>query len=355
MIDMNDFFELGPGEGRLLEGRGVLLCGAAQSGKSSLAFQCALNHATGRGGGGAEPGQRRAVIIGHRSNLDSKAPKLQTPLEELDEEVLACIEFRYVTNLRGVRQCCAELGAGHSAGGARSTPAEGEGEGGSPVLLSGGEGSLPIPTLIVLDDEGLEEVAGGPFGLQGDQRTAYCKTIAVLDHTVRYLGQCRQQLGLEQDEGGQQLGPYYTVVSNIATGMVETLPFGAVPVVGTTYPSSGPGHFTVHFKGLQGQGGGGLVPPALQRLPSSLFYPHTKEAGAGPGQQLGPTLGHPALLRAALPTVMDYAHPEYLWRQQQQQAAPGPGAGAGAQGGQAATWVYGYAIGADRTVLTMIP
>lgn len=89
MIDVNVFLNAANHNCCHLRGSGVVIRGAPHSGKSSLAFQAAINVAQ-RG--------ERVLVICHEQILYTKVPRPFTPLDSVDSQSLALIEFVYVTS-----------------------------------------------------------------------------------------------------------------------------------------------------------------------------------------------------------------------------------------------------------------
>ena len=236
-----------------LFGNGILLYGSSGSGKSSLAFQCALNCAAGHAPSIASPtrdldnvGQvhPRVVVCCHRSVPHTKAPKPQSSMDALDEETLDRIEFVYVETLADVRRHCAEL---------FDFTTESQRASGSPA-------KMPPPTLIVVEDDGLSDAAisiGGNSSI--DAKLSYSKTVALLESTTSYI---RTQG--DQWPGLRLHAASYILVSNIAASIglaaVSELPFSPISVLGEVMPCAaassffdfpgvvGPNHYRVHLQ-----------------------------------------------------------------------------------------------------------
>jgi hypothetical protein len=127
---------------------GMVISGAPQSGKSSLAFQAAVTAACA--------GHAVAFLCAE-DVLQSKMPRPQVALEDLPGDVLSRIEFQYAASLRDVRQFAA-VGL-HEAG------------------LGGDEGPSQ-PAVIVVDDDSLAEA---------HDRLEVAKTLAALEDAVMWL------------------------------------------------------------------------------------------------------------------------------------------------------------------------
>ena len=198
-----------------------LVHGKPGSGKSSLAFQFALNVAVGRSfsvaaganGGGRNSGNAttgdvrggapaRVVILCSKSACNSKPPKPQSPMQQFHQDDLTRIEYTYVNTLSDVRRQLAILGVTASrrnrqpltpSGGQQQQGGGGDGEllvesqgggyedefmgdGDEPLLLppqSGGapqqpQGLAPPPAtpigLVIVDDDGLLDLASSNNG-----------------------------------------------------------------------------------------------------------------------------------------------------------------------------------------------
>lgn len=89
MLNIGTFFPLGWREDQFLLGCGYFLYGARSSGKSSLAFQAAVNTVQ-RGG--------TVLVLCHEQCLSHKVPQPFTSLATLSEEELNRLEFGYVND-----------------------------------------------------------------------------------------------------------------------------------------------------------------------------------------------------------------------------------------------------------------
>lgn len=87
MVDFNVFFPEGARLPQPLQGHGFLIHGARASGKTSLAYEAAIQ--TVRAGG-------QVVVLCVESALYAKVPQPFTPLKSLPQSVLSRIEFIYV-------------------------------------------------------------------------------------------------------------------------------------------------------------------------------------------------------------------------------------------------------------------
>lgn len=165
---------------------GIVVTGPPRSGKSSLAFQCAVS--------AAEAG-RVAAYVCNPSLLPAKMPKPPTPLDALqadddaDCDVLQRIEFRYMESLRDARGYCAAGIANTRAAGAGSREASASGS-----VAGSGEGPVDaaaLPSVIVLDDDSVPDA--------GD-RLSSVKTLATLANTVEWIRDARRAAGLDTSD-----------------------------------------------------------------------------------------------------------------------------------------------------------
>jgi hypothetical protein len=127
--------------------RGLVITGVPRAGKSSLAFQAAVDHAR-RG--------RRVVVLCQQAAMYAKMPRPQRDVDELGEATLVLIEFVYVAGLTDVRRHCA-ANFDHD-----------------PTAADGG---VPFPSLVVVEDDGLDDAA---------DRLEATKTIACVDAAVAW-------------------------------------------------------------------------------------------------------------------------------------------------------------------------
>ncbi|CBZ29103.1 conserved hypothetical protein [Leishmania mexicana MHOM/GT/2001/U1103] len=118
-LDPGIFFPEGSRPPQPLYGHGFLLHGARAVGKTSLAFQAAINTVQRTSGS--------VVVLCQESTLYAKAPQPFTPLSSLSESALGRIEFIYV-------------------------------EGWTAVLreMMGFHTTRAVPTLLLVDDDGFE-------------------------------------------------------------------------------------------------------------------------------------------------------------------------------------------------------
>ncbi|KEG09389.1 hypothetical protein DQ04_05301030 [Trypanosoma grayi] len=164
-----------------LPGHGCFIRGARRRGKTSFAFQAAVN--TVQDGA-------RAVVLCQEHVLYSKMPQPFTPLTMLDEAALRRIEFVYVESLADVVR---EVGGW-------STPHE-------------------APALVLVDDDSLTDA--------GDvRRTA--QVLSALENVHEWLTRIGQVF-------------HYVLVSNSFAERQQSveLPFAAFPLVNALFGSAG--------------------------------------------------------------------------------------------------------------------
>lgn len=85
-LDFSDFFPAGVRPPQPMLGHGYLIHGARSCGKTSLAFQAAVNCVLGGG---------RVLVICQESSVYAKVPRPFVPLSSLPEEALTRMEFVY--------------------------------------------------------------------------------------------------------------------------------------------------------------------------------------------------------------------------------------------------------------------
>lgn len=164
-IDLQTFFHVGPNVAAstadsaaasrfCVQGEGLVIAGMPRTGKSSLAFQCALEHAfLGK----------RVMIFCCRSVAYAKLPQPQCDISTVDEGVLGRIEFTYVSSLKDVRRACAEsLGL----------------TSGERTAVGKDSNNSSDPSVIVVEDDGLED---------SHDKASAMKTLAVLSNTVQWI------------------------------------------------------------------------------------------------------------------------------------------------------------------------
>lgn len=197
-LDAAVFFQQGSRPSQLLSGHGFLVHGARASGKTSLAFQAAIN---------AVHSGDHVVVLCHESSFYAKVPAPFTPLNTLSEAALGRIEFVYVERWSGALRELMEL---------RTTRA--------------------VPPLLLIDDDGFETAAaaasqrGGRSGQQADVQAA-----AAAAATLSYVENVYDWM-LRNGRGFA-----YIVVTN---GLSESatqlaLPYAAFPLVSVWVGASG--------------------------------------------------------------------------------------------------------------------
>lgn len=187
-MDWSLFFEQGRVAPQPLHGHGVLIHGARQSGKTSFAFQAAVNTVLAGG---------RATILCEESALNAKLPQPFVSLSALPEAALQRMEFVYVN-----------------------------GWGSALMELMGWTSTRDVPSLLLIDDDGFTEETAGRA-----------------NHTTHAMALCLSFVENLWDwvsrRGGRLM---YAVVTNAFpdySGRLP-LPFTAFPVV------------SVQFEGMSG-------------------------------------------------------------------------------------------------------
>jgi hypothetical protein len=221
-------------------GNGILIAGEAGSGKSSLAFQAAINYAkagqqllqmqppmsfeSGRASGGhpsaaahpstnplvAPTSSPAVVVYCHKDTVHRKPPKPQSSLADLDDSILDLIQFRYVNSLQEVKVHLASIGALPQPippQTATSSADQGQIVNPQPPPSATAAAAPPpsLPLLIIVDDDGLSaapgarEHGGSSAGtscsstalyssmLDAESKASYCKTMALLESTAELL------------------------------------------------------------------------------------------------------------------------------------------------------------------------
>ncbi|EKG05928.1 hypothetical protein TCSYLVIO_002989 [Trypanosoma cruzi] len=182
LIDASLFFSREePAPWPQLSGHGCFIRGARHSGKTSFAFQAAVN--TAQNGG-------RVVVLCREHVLYMKMPQPFTPLGSLDEDALLRIEFMYVDSFPDAFR---ELGAW-------STPDD-------------------VPALLLLDDDSFTDA--------GDTRRT-AQVLSALENVHAWITRCGRCF-------------HYVFVSNSFPEIWQgaELPFAAFPLVCFLFGSTG--------------------------------------------------------------------------------------------------------------------
>lgn len=218
MVDFSVFFPSGTRRSEPLKGGGFLLHGPRSSGKTSFAFQAAVNTVLAGGS---------VVALCHEHGVYRKVPEPFTPLTSLDHEALHRLEFAYVTDWKGaLRELMAmdDEVVANEAWRRRRGPADAEG-----ATDEGARSSAP--QLVLVDDDGFT---------MDEMWAAQC--FSYLDSMYQRSLRCGRDSRLE----GNQLPPFmYIVVCNAAelTGSeldgVPSLPISAFPCVHVRFSRSG--------------------------------------------------------------------------------------------------------------------
>ncbi|KAG5471925.1 hypothetical protein CUR178_02590 [Leishmania enriettii] len=197
-VDPGVFFPEGSRPPQSLRGHGFLLHGARAVGKTSLAFQAAINTVQCAGGS--------VVVLCQESSLYAKVPQPFTPLSSLSESALGRIEFIYVESwTAALREMM----------GFRTTKA--------------------VPTLVLVDDDGFDVTAATDrCGKRAGQHRDVLFTSAIAS-CLSYLE------GLHDWMTGHGRAFFYVVVTNrlpqCATPL--PLPYAAFPLVSVWIGASG--------------------------------------------------------------------------------------------------------------------
>ncbi|GET91038.1 hypothetical protein, conserved [Leishmania tarentolae] len=197
-LDASIFFPEGCRSPQRLYGHGFLLHGARAVGKTSLAFQAAINTVQGVGGS--------VVVLCQESTLYAKVPQPFTPLGSLSESALGHIEFIYVAGwtaaLREMMGFCT---------------------------------TRAVPTLLLVDDDGFEVTA--PTDRRGKRSGQHPDVLVATT-----IASCLSYLENIHDWMTRHDHPFfYIVVTNhlpeSATQL--SLPFAAFPLVNVWIGASG--------------------------------------------------------------------------------------------------------------------
>ncbi|CBZ36450.1 hypothetical protein, conserved [Leishmania donovani] len=215
-LDAGIFFPEGSRPPQPLHGHGFLLHGARAVGKTSLAFQAAINTVQRAGGS--------VVVLCQESTLYAKVPQPFTPLSSLSESALGHIEFIYV-------------------------------EGWTAALreMMGFRTTRAVPALLIVDDDGFEVTV--PADGRGKRSGQY------LDFLVdTAAASCLSYLENLHDWMTRHDRPFfYILVTNhlpeSATQL--SLPYAAFPLVNVWVGASG----TVQITTTQAGGTAEVVSP----------------------------------------------------------------------------------------------
>lgn len=195
-LDAAIFFQRGSRPSQPLRGHGFLLHGARAAGKTSLAFQAAINTVLDGG---------HVVVLCHESAFYAKVPVPFTPLHTLTEAALGCIEFVYVESWTGVLKELMEL-----------------------------RHCSTVPPLLLVDDDGFEAEApsqhGGRSGQHADvvTATAAAACLSYLENIHDWMARNAKSFA-------------YVVVTNQLTESATqlALPYAAFPLVNVWVGASG--------------------------------------------------------------------------------------------------------------------
>lgn len=200
-LDAAAFFQEGSRPSQPLQGHGCLVHGARASGKTSLAFQAAIN-AIRRSGDDAPV---VVVVFCQEAAFYAKVPVPFTPLSTLTESALGQIEFVYVESWSGVLRELMEL---------RTTRA--------------------VPPLLLIDDDGFElDTAarrGGRNGQHADvlTSTAAAACLSYLENIQNWMSRSAQTFS------------YIVVTNELPESATQLpLPYAAFPLVNVWVGASG--------------------------------------------------------------------------------------------------------------------
>eukprot|EP00796_Vickermania_ingenoplastis_P009460 gene9460-6642_t len=226
MVDFSDFFPAGTRESEPLLGSGFILFGPRSTGKSSFAFQAAVNVVL-RGGS--------VIVLCHETCIYRKVPRPFTPLSSLSAEELQRLEFAYVSDWTAALEHLMEMDA----------QAE----------------SCGLPDLVLLEDDSFPSDPRSPL------LAAHCASYA-------------EGVAARLSGGGAQRF-YYILVLNAAepgpAGRLE-LPLSALPAVQVRFTLSG----VVHVAPVAGDAGasnqrqrvmGAESRPSLRRAAACCMLP----------------------------------------------------------------------------------
>ncbi|KPA73939.1 putative mitochondrial hypothetical protein [Leptomonas pyrrhocoris] len=199
MLDAAVFFEEGRRPSQPLRGHGFLLHGARASGKTSLAFQAAINTVQREG----ERGQ--VVVLCQESAFYAKVPVPFTPLGALSPSELGRIEFVYVESWSAALRELMELRTLHA-----------------------------VPPLLLIDDDGFEvETPSARLGRSGQHADVLTSTAAAA---------CLSYLENIHDWITRNRRPFsYVLVTNALPESATrlALPYAAFPLVSVWVGASG--------------------------------------------------------------------------------------------------------------------
>ncbi|CAJ1032703.1 hypothetical protein Q4I30_006214 [Leishmania utingensis] len=217
-LDASIFFPEGSRPPQPLHGHGFLLHGARAVGKTSLAFQAAINTVQRSDGS--------VVVLCQESTLYSKVPQPFTPLRSLPESTLGRIEFIYV-------------------------------EGWTAALreMMGFRTTRAVPTLVLVDDDGFEVTA--PADCRGKRIGRHSDVLV-----ATAAASCLSYLENLHDWMTRHGHPFfYVLVTNrlpeSATQL--SLPYAAFPLVNVWVGASG----TVQITPTSADSTAAVVAPAV--------------------------------------------------------------------------------------------
>ncbi|KPI90318.1 hypothetical protein ABL78_0545 [Leptomonas seymouri] len=199
IVDAAVFFEEGRRPSQPLQGHGFLLHGARSSGKTSLAFQAAINAVQ------RAHGSEGVVVLCQESAFYAKVPVPFTPLNSLSESALGRIEFVYVESWHMALRELMELR----------------------VIRA-------VPPLLLIDDDGFEvEAASRRDGKSGQHADVLASTAAAA---------CLSYLENVHDWMARNQRPFsYILVTNRLPESATRLPlpYAAFPLVSVWVGASG--------------------------------------------------------------------------------------------------------------------
>lgn len=199
MLDLSNFFKKGTWPSVPLKGNGFFLSGARGCGKTSFAFQVAINCVLDGG---------TALVICREASMQAKLPKPFVKLEEIPVNMLDRIQFIYVEDWSAAAQELMELSAKDE-----------------------------VPSVIVIDDDGFDAAAADASTAT---RTTSSSSSSLGSPSLSLCLSCLENV--KDWFSRNHLPLSYVVVSNTAYAdhmRRLPLPLGAFPVVHIWMGASG--------------------------------------------------------------------------------------------------------------------
>ncbi|KAG5471275.1 hypothetical protein LSCM1_01348 [Leishmania martiniquensis] len=220
-VDPGVFFPEGSRPAQPLHGHGFLLHGARAVGKTSLAFQAAINTVQCAGGS--------VVVLCQESALYAKVPQPFTPLSTLSEAALGRIEFIYVESwTAALREMM----------GFRTTRA--------------------VPTLVLVDDDGFEVTATADRRSKRAGQNSEVLFTSAIASCLSYLENVHEWMNAHS-----RVFFYVLVTNHLPESATQlSLPYSAFPLVSVWIGASGTVHITPTTADRAAAGAAPSPPPA---------------------------------------------------------------------------------------------